>query len=388
MIDQTKLTAIGNWLIAGAQPPKSIEAITEDCARRLNAAGVPLDLMIVNGLFIHPNIRGIQIRWSKTRGVRRETFRHAYFNTGDFNETPIAQSITTKRTIRLDMRPDALGSRDITDYDRALSGAGYTDILVLPLINLDGSVSGCIEFGTKSPGGFSGDAVTALRRVQSPWARVKEYFTERFDKQITLATYIGEDTSRKVLSGQIVRGQGETISAVVLFADIKGFTTLSNQTNATEVLNVLNRFFSVIDNAVVESDGEILKFIGDGVLVIFPAPDDLMAQEAAAEQALTALSAARNALADDPATPRIAFRAALHVGDLFFGNIGSRNRLDFTAIGPAVNLCSRMLAEASSRDVDTVCSAEFLDIAVGSTGTAVAGDFGGFDGPVTFFVLG
>ncbi|MCV2888059.1 adenylate/guanylate cyclase domain-containing protein [Ruegeria aquimaris] len=385
MVDQVKLAAFSSWLMAGAQPPKPIEAVVEESAARLRAAGLPLDVLIVNGLFIHPDIRGIQIRWTARNGVRRVTFRHAYFETSDFAATPISRTIATGRSMRFELAHQDPGTD--TAYAAAFRASGYTDILVLPLINFDGTISGCIEFATRALKGFSQEDITALRRVQAPLARMKEFFTERFDKQITLATYVGDATSRKVLSGQIVRGDGETISAVILFADIKGFTALSNRTASAEVLQVLNRFFDVIDTAVTRNNGEILKFLGDGVLVIFPTPDDLTAQEAAAQSAMAAVTEARETLAEQTDPSQIAFRAALHMGDVFFGNVGSRNRLDFTAIGPAVNLCARMLHEASSRDARTLCSAQFRTIAIGLTGTPFACEVAGFEEPVEFHVL-
>ncbi|SDC53037.1 adenylate cyclase [Ruegeria marina] len=385
MVDPLRLAAVASWLMAGAQPPKPIEAVVQECAARLRAAGLPLDAMIISGLFIHPDIRGIQIRWTGRNGVRRVTFRHAYFETSDFAATPISRTIATGRSMRIQLAPQ--DPETDTAYATAFRASGYTDILVLPLINFDGTVSGCIEFATQSAEGFGEEDITALRRVQAPLARMKEFFTERFDKQITLATYVGEATSRKVLSGQIVRGDGETISAAILFADIKGFTSLSNRIDSTDVLQVLNRFFDVIDAAVTRNNGEILKFLGDGVLVIFPTPDDLTAQEAAAQSAMTAITEARQALADQADKPPIAFRAALHMGDVFFGNVGSRNRLDFTAIGPAVNLCARMLHEASSRDARTLCSSRFKDIAIGLAGVPFTCEINGFEMPVEFFIL-
>ena len=387
MVDQSKLTSISNWLIAGAQPPKDIEGVIEECARRLNEAGIPLDAMNVSGLFIHPRIRGIQIRWSRKKGIRRVTFEHEYFETRDYDVKPVARSISSRRSIRANLVCERPASDVDEDYAEVHRRSGYTDVLVLPLFNFDGTVNGCIEFATKSEDGFGEDHITALRRIQSPLARMKEYFTERYDKQITLATYVGEATSRKVLDGRIVRGSGETISAVVLFADIKGFTRLSNSMESADVLHLLNRFFAEVDAAVSVNNGEILKFLGDGVLVIFPTPDDLTAQEAAAHDALAAVVAARNALKNETLSPNVEFRAALHVGDLFYGNIGSHDRLDFTAIGPAVNLCSRMLHEASLRDVPTMCSEQFMTIADGVTGTPLTCEVAGYEEPMVFLAL-
>ncbi|TMV07671.1 adenylate/guanylate cyclase domain-containing protein [Ruegeria sediminis] len=385
MVSTAKIHSVCNWLIAGAQPPKGIEAVVEDCAHRLNEAGIGLDALIINGLFIHPRIRGIQTRWTRKGGVRRVTFLHEYFDTVDFKKTPIDGSISTKRSIRLRLAEAAKSADNFEAYKRNYKKAGYTDVLVLPLINFDGTVTGCVEFATQARNGFDDEQVTALRRVQSSLARMKEYFTERLDKQITLATYLGEATSQKVLSGKIVRGEGETISAVVLFADIKGYTQLSNSMESQDVLQLLNHFFSVIDDSVSRNNGEILKFLGDGALVIFPTPDDLTAQEAAADGALQAIAQAREAMAHEHATPSPEFRAALHVGDIFYGNIGSRTRLDFTAIGPTINLCSRMLQEASRQNARTICSKQFMDISTIQTGNPVSCEVAGFDETVGFF---
>ena len=381
MVNQSKLATIISWLVAGAQPPKSIDEIVEETALRLNDAGVAIDALVLNGLFIHPHFRGIQIRWTRKRGRSRETFTHDFMESHFFHKTSTFRVLETGRTQRFkfddfDPAPDQA-------FEGGYKRSGITELVLLPLFNVDGSVTGVAEIGTKHPGGFTEDQFLALRRVQAPLARIKEYFTELFDKQITLATYVGEETSRKVLSGKIVLGDGETISAVVLFADIKGFTELSNARPSEEVLQVLNRFYAQIDAAVSRNNGEILKFMGDGVLVIFPTPDDLTAQEAAASAAVDSVALARQSLSD----PKLEFRASLHIGEVFFGNIGSGNRLDFTAIGPTVNLASRMLEEASRREAGTVCSTEFKAIALGLSAEKIECDFRGFNAPIEIFVI-
>ncbi len=385
MVDHSKLASTISWLIAGAQPPKSIDQIVEECATRLLDVGVPVDALIVNGLFIHPQIRGIRTRWTSTKGLRQETYNRDYFDSNSFTKSAIGVCITTKRAIHYHF--DANDPETTSDYRQEFLNAGFTGVLLLPLFNFDGTVTGCVEFGTKKDGGFDGDQITALRRIQSPIARMKEYFTERFDKQITLATYVGEETSKKVLNGKIVLGDGETISAVIMFADITGFTALSNTSRSEDVLKVLNHFYGAIDAAVSRNNGEILKFLGDGVLVIFPTPDDLTAQEAAASGAIDSVAQARKELAQDDAGPALEFRASLHIGEVFFGNIGSGNRLDFTAIGPSVNLASRMLDEASKRGAQTVCSNAFRQIALGITTHPVTCDFKGFDDPVEIYLM-
>jgi adenylate cyclase len=385
LIDERKLNATVSWLVAGAQPAKTIDEITMECAERLNVMGVPVDVLTINGFFIHPEIGGMQIRWTKRNGVRRATFDHKFFETAVFKDSGIAACINTGRTQRYNIETDAEG--ETNPYRKSFQKAGYTDLIIMPLINFDGTANGCVEIGTTSKTGFVVDAVTALRRMQAPLARMKECFTERFDKQITLATYVGEKTSLKVLRGNIVLGEGETISAVILFADIVGFTEISNHSRSTEVLSTLNTFFAAIDKAVAANNGEILKFLGDGVLAIFQTPDDLTAQEAAASSALDAITMARKDLAEVGVGAPIEFRASLHVGDVFFGNIGSGRRLDFTAIGPAVNLASRILAEAASLNAKTVCSEAFQKLVSDQSSPSIDCQFKGFGEPEKVFVL-
>ncbi|WP_425045152.1 adenylate/guanylate cyclase domain-containing protein [Primorskyibacter sp. S87] len=385
MINQQKLSSTINWLITGAQPPKELDEIVQECAIRLMATGVPLDAFVVNGIFLNAGFRGIRTIWSKRKGVRVQTMNRDFMDDGDFLSTAQYACVSSQRMLRYRFNDD---DPDVARAQRDGYKAGkYTDFIFLPLFNVDGTVSGCLEAGTQSAGGFSEEQVLALRRLQAPLARIKEYFTERRDKQMTLATYVGEIASEKVLNGSIGLGDGEKISAVILFADIAGFTDISNTFAAEDVLKVLNRFFAAVDRSVGENNGEILKFIGDGVLAIFHTPDDLTAQEGAALAAIQAIERARSVLSKQVEATPIQFRASLHLGDLFFGNVGSGDRMDFTAIGPTVNFASRMLEEASKQNVFAVCSEEFNQVVPDLNATRVDCEFKGFSGTNLVYVL-
>ena len=216
-------------------------------------------------------------------------------------------------------------------------------------------------------------------------ARVCEHFGDKSDMEVSLSTYLGKETGRKVLDGKIQRGDGETISAVILFVDIVGFTDLSNSLPATEVLKVLNDFYEIINSSVEANYGEILKFIGDGDLVNFPVVDDLTAQESAAQNALNAVTRSRAELQGNDGVTAIEFRASLHVGEIFYGNIGSQSRLDFTAVGPAVNLASRLLDKADALNAKTVCSEAFEAINNVVTDSGTTCELKGFKEPVSIF---
>jgi adenylate cyclase len=161
-----------------------------------------------------------------------------------------------------------------------------------------------------------------------------------------LNAYIGKRSAARVLSGPLRRDFGETIQAALLFADLRGFTELSEAAPAAIVIAALNAWFDRIAGATHAFGGEVLKFIGDGILAIFPVTGDSPSE--ACRAALQAVKAARagmahlNTMREQQGLGPLGFGAALHVGDIFWGNIGAADRLDFTAIGPAVNLVSRL----------------------------------------------
>jgi class 3 adenylate cyclase len=161
-----------------------------------------------------------------------------------------------------------------------------------------------------------------------------------------LDAYIGKRSAARVLSGPLRRDFGETIQAALLFADLRGFTELSEAAPAPAVIAALNAWFDRVVGATHAFGGEVLKFIGDGLLAIFPVAGD--SPRDACRAALAAVKAARAGMAHLGATRKqqgqspLAFGAALHLGEIFWGNVGAADRLDFTAIGPAVNLVSRL----------------------------------------------
>lgn len=161
-----------------------------------------------------------------------------------------------------------------------------------------------------------------------------------------LNAYLGKRSAARVLSGPLRRDFGETIQAALLFADLRGFTELSEMAPAATVIADLNAWFDRIAGATHAFGGEVLKFIGDGILAIFPVTGDSAGE--ACRAALQAVKAARagmahlNAMRQQQGLKPLAFGAALHLGDIFWGNIGAADRLDFTAIGPSVNLVSRL----------------------------------------------
>ena len=386
MNSDTEIASIATWLMAGAPPPGSLGNLVRTFAGRLTAAGFPIDSIALYTYNIHPIFPASALQWTKKRGVRQQTVPNDLVGSRDFQDAPQAKTIRDRRMLRYQLTENYIDESQPQTI-KMYKISGFTDVVCLPLFNADSSVNKSLVYGTRHDNGFSSDQVTHMRRLQAPMARICEHFGNKIDMEVALSTYLGKETGKKVLDGKIQRGEGETISAVILFVDIVGFTDLSNSLPATDVLKVLNDFFEVINSSVVAHYGEILKFMGDGALVIFPVVNDLTAQEAAARNALNAVTRARAELQDHDGVKTIEFRASLHVGEIFYGNIGSQSRLDFTAIGPAVNLASRLLDKASGLNAKTVCSEAFESISTMVTDSGTICEIKGFKEPVSIFIV-
>jgi adenylate cyclase len=227
----------------------------------------------------------------------------------------------------------------------------------LPVPSVGGRYNYLAYVGDR-PGGFTEDQVAQLTAIAEPLAVAADWFSQRLIATNVLNAYLGTNTGPKVLAGQIRRGTGEAIAAVLWSSDLRGFTHFSDHLAGERVIEVLDQVFDLQAKAIERHGGEILKFIGDGLLAIFPVAERTAA--VAAAEALAAAAEAQAALAaldGDGAALRMV--VALHYGTVIYGNIGAAQRLDFTVIGPAVNLVSRIEAVAKALDLPVVVSDDF-----------------------------
>lgn len=202
------------------------------------------------------------------------------------------------------------------------------------------------QLGWIGPRPFTADEIEQLRQAARFAATPLAVLAARATLRATLDAYLGKRSAERVLAAPLRRDLGETIQAALLYADLRNFTSLSETTPPADVIAALDAWFDRIAGAVHAFGGEVLKFIGDGVLAIFPvveasprrACDAALRAAGAAEAGMAYLNGERGA----QGLPPLAFGAALHLGEILWGNIGAANRLDFTAIGPAVNLASRL----------------------------------------------
>ena len=246
--------------------------------------------------------------------------------------------------------------------------AGMTDyVAIITRFAAEGTIGemDCVysSWATRAPDGFNDGQIAALERLAPSLAlAIKSVSLARMTTTL-METYLGRDAGQRVLGGRIMRGMAETIDAVVWFSDLRGFTRITD-TAPEQVIPLLNEYADVIVSAIHEHGGDVLKLIGDGTLAIFTAADRMAACSAAlagaiaARQGVAALKK-RRAGEGKPVTDMY---LGLHVGNVFYGNVGSRERLDFTVIGPAVNEASRIAAMCRSVDQPVLISAAFAHV--------------------------
>ena len=284
-------------------------------------------------LTLHPQIMGQAFLWKPGVGVEVTSASFETFETEAFRQSPVRRVIDARASLRR-----KLGEENCPiDFEvtRELKTQGATDFLVVPLFFASRGVHGA-TFATQQPGGFTDAQIAAIKSVVAPLARVAENRLLERTASVLLDTYVGNNAGPRILAGQIRRGDTTTINAAIWLSDMRGFTRLADRLPPQTLVDMLNRYFDCQVPAIAKHGGEVLKFIGDGLLAIFPIATGAENPREVCLSALAAAQEARAAIAADPIEGDVRFGLALHVGEVLYGNIGSGNRLDFTCIGPAV----------------------------------------------------
>ena len=364
------------WLADGARSATASEAVLAELCERLTAIGVPLGRVAVFVRTLNPNNIGRRFIWRRDGGpIEILDGDFDLFNRDEYLSNPIAVVQRDGKPIRRRLiDPDSPMDYPVLQEFKA---GGMTDYLASPLISTDGLVH-VATWSTTGPNGFSDADIRILESVVPLLARVEEIRTLRRTVVTLLDTYVGHQSGERILAGRIRRGDTEAIRAVIWLSDLRGFTELADRLPGRSVIAVLNRYFDCQIPPILERGGEVLKLMGDGLLAIFPVADEATA----ADVCNRALEAARNfrsrieALEDplgDGNPARLRFGLALHIGELLYGNIGGGNRLDFTSIGPAVNLAARLETLAAELRRNVLVSADFAKHC--QSGLTPLGDF-------------
>ena len=348
-----------HWLIEGAPTARGARDVLAGLCDRLISCGLPLHRVAVFVTTLHPDVMGRRFLWREGEEVLVTEAPYDVMQTDTYRRSPVPIVFATARPIRRQLdSPDCPIDYEILGELRA---EGVTDYLIQPLPFTNGEVH-AISWTTQRPGGFSDDDVAALEAVRLPLARLAEVYALRSTAITLLNTYVGRGAGERILQGRIRRGDIERIHAVILLSDLRDFTTLGDRLPGEAVIRLLNGYFDCLVPAIDAHGGEVLKFVGDGLLGIFPVAANAAG---ACRAALAAAGEASAALADTNAEriergePRLRYGLALHLGDVQYGNIGSAGRLDFTTIGPSINLTARLETLARDLGRDLVASAAF-----------------------------
>jgi adenylate cyclase len=234
-----------------------------------------------------------------------------------------------------------------------LKAEGATDYVAMPVRFSTGQLN-LVSLTSDRPGGFTTEMLDCLYRLMPIFGLAAETLAVRMLAANLLDTYVGHEAGERILAGTVERGSGAGVRAVIWFCDLRGFTALADTLDRDETLSLLNGYFEAVGDPVMEEGGEILKFIGDAVLAMFPLDrgrSDRDAARAACRAAWRATErlAELNDVRRVEGKPPVDHGIALHIGEVMWGNIGTRQRLDFTVIGPAVNLAARL--ERMTRDL-------------------------------------
>lgn len=336
---------IADWLIDGARGAASAEEFIAQLCERITETGIPLRRVGVFVRTLHPNIMGRSFVWRHGGKVETTHAPHDIIDSDAYRTSPITDVYQTRKPVR--HRIGTGEGLDRSTFLRELHDEGATDYIAFPMVYTDGSMH-AVTWTTSAPGGFTDNHIASLTSLVPAFTRVSEIRNLRRIATTLLDTYVGYRAGERILAGAIRRGSGDTINAIIWLSDMRGFSALSDRVSSHKVVNLLNRYFDCQVPPITKYGGEVLKFMGDGLLAIFPVADSEFDQVSVFEDVLKAAREARanveelNKARGPWSTDRVRFGVALHVGQVLYGNIGGGNRLDFTCIGHAVNLAARI----------------------------------------------
>ena len=367
-MNATDLQKITDWLIdgAGSAPNPPGRVLAETC-EHLVRAGLPLWRVGVFVRTLHPDIFGRSFVWRHGAEVVMTSANFDVRDSDEFRSSPLSVLYSTEKEVRRRLSDSA--AIDNSPFLADMRQEGVTDYIAFPLRFTDGSIHSA-TWATKRAGGFTEDHIEGLRKVVPPLARVIEIMSWRRTASSLLDTYVGNRAGERILGGQIRRGHTDTMQAAIWLSDLRGFTALSDRLPAETVVDILNHYFDCQVSSIGTHGGEVLKFMGDGLLAVFPIDEYVGDVQQVCSSVLEAARESR-ARVEEMQYPigdvieRFRFGVALHVGRILYGNIGGGNRLDFTCIGPAINLAARLEKIAGRLSRTIVASEGFAGICAG-----------------------
>jgi len=333
---------LARWFVTEAYRIADTGQLIAAAGEQLVAAGIPLYRLAYFQLTLHPEFAGKAYTWRRGYGVEVSEATHGLMERSEYLDNPLPPVFEQRRTVRVRLE----AAEPQAPILKQLKQDGATDYVALPLLFTTGHVD-ALSVVSDRPDGFSAIDLDRMFQLQFAFTRIVETHSLRDTATNLLDAYVGRAAGQRILAGEVKRGDGQTIEAVLWYCDLRGFTRASDRLPRDAIIGLLNDYFSIMGGAVTNAGGEILKFMGDGMLAMLPiaSPAERSATAARATEAAVAafrMIAALNLMRTTVDEPAVRFGLALHVGEVMFGNIGASARLDFTVIGPAVNHAARL----------------------------------------------
>ncbi|MGI0116341.1 adenylate/guanylate cyclase domain-containing protein [Zooshikella sp. RANM57] len=356
------ITETLNWLLTTGRTLTDPAVFLKELGDKLTKAHAKVARIRITLNTIDPEIRASVYTWWRDRDeIDVFTPPHGIENTPSYKGSPIEEARSNCRIVHHRLT-DGL-PEDAHIVLQELYSQGITDYVVFPIQFTDNTVSTFI-IASDDPKGLSKSDLNKWEALLLYLLPVLEVFSARNTIRSLLNTYVGPSTGQKILKGIIKRGDSELIECALWYSDLRNFTVLTESLSTETMLQLLNAYFEVVTNAVTQRGGEVLRFIGDAMLIVFTA-DELGSIKQACQAALQAAIDAYTQLQilnkelSAENMPQLSFGIGLNEGKVIYGNVGSLSRLDFTVMGPAVNRTARLEALTKKLSVDLLLTEEF-----------------------------
>lgn len=357
-----RLKPVVGWLLSEGRLEPGLARFVDGMMTRAVVAGLPIWRFYIGLQLVHPQMVATGVLWRRGAGYEEIPRAHGIMTSPAYIGSPMQEVRQTNGSVRHRLEDELPDGAHMVQ--RELKEGGGTDYFALPMrIGRPGSAP-VASFATDRAGGFSDEDLADIAHLVDMMGSAAEIYIYRSIAETVTDTYLGHIVGEQILGGLIKRGDGREINAVLWFSDLRDFTGLNERMGSSELLDLLNNYLQLVGDALKAYGGEILKFIGDGVMGYFPAEDALFLPVvtnnaiAAARRLIDDIEAANEARAAGGAE-LLGFGVGLHVGPVTFGNIGTEDRLDFTVIGPAVNRASRLEGLTKELGVPVLASSEF-----------------------------
>ncbi|MBL4768740.1 MAG: adenylate/guanylate cyclase domain-containing protein [Rhodobacteraceae bacterium] len=378
MKDSPLVANIADWLYRQALISAEIEATVGELGNKLLAGGIPVCRINVGGMLLHPVLGAVDVTWeSITDKVTSQAVPRSFIATEAFRNAPFYNmGLHNVRFERFDLR--TVNVRKMYPVLENLASLGITDYLAffetfgqsrkMEWAGLPPSAEGSyLSYSTKRLSGFDNDEIAKLADLSLPFSLAMKVAVDKMLTITLLETYLGKTSGKSVYSGDTSQGDGQNIDCVLWYSDLRNSTSLAASMGLVDYLSLINEYYSCTAGSVLDHGGEVLKFIGDGILAIFPYDDDSRPLRDMTNAAVMTAkdSLTRNVLnnkeREEVGQVPLSFGIGLHVGQVMYGNVGTEQRLDMTVTGPAVNEVTRYEMLTKELQSAILMSADFKD---------------------------